>query len=143
MTTLREAAQRTLDTFDSDHISMYAAFLALKESVRDLRAALAAPEPDAEPVAWQLMSHNGPASWIRMNPPIDNVEEWRPLYAHPAPAQTPMPAALALVNKQAEDKSLWFIPRHITEDVLQRALRELHRAVEEAPAQTPMSEDQK
>ena len=48
------------------------------------------PEPDAEPVAWQLMSHNGPASWIRINPPIDNVEEWRPLYAHPAPAQTPM-----------------------------------------------------
>ena len=36
-----------------------------------------------------------------------------------------------IVNQQAERYDLWFMPLHITEDVLQRALREVHTAVEE------------
>ena len=38
--------------------------------------------------------------------------------------------AIELVNKQAEDEGLWFINPTITEDYLQRALRELHAVVE-------------
>ena len=38
--------------------------------------------------------------------------------------------AQKLVDKQAEDEGLWFIPQTITEDYLQRALRQLHAAVE-------------
>ncbi len=41
-----------------------------------------------------------------------------------------------LVNEQAEDEGLWFIVETTTEAYLQRALRELHTAVEEASAQT-------
>jgi hypothetical protein len=35
-----------------------------------------------------------------------------------------------VVNEQAEDDGLWFVPQTITEDYLQRALRRLHEAVE-------------
>lgn len=35
-----------------------------------------------------------------------------------------------VVDEQAEDESLWFIPRYITEDLLQRALRRLHAVIE-------------
>jgi uncharacterized protein YukE len=35
--TLREAAQKAVDTFDSDYDSMYQAFLALKKTISDLR----------------------------------------------------------------------------------------------------------
>lgn len=45
------------------------------------------------------------------------------------------PGALALVHQQAEDESLWFKPEHITEDILQKALRELHAHVEQDAAQ--------
>lgn len=38
--------------------------------------------------------------------------------------------AIAVVNEQAEDGGLWFVPETITEDYLQRALRRLHAAVE-------------
>jgi hypothetical protein len=37
---------------------------------------------------------------------------------------------IAVVNEQAEDGGLWFVPQTITEDYLQRALRRLHVAVE-------------
>ena len=39
---------------------------------------------------------------------------------------------MKLVEKQAEDEGLWFVAEHITEDYLQVALRELHKAVEDA-----------
>lgn len=39
-------------------------------------------------------------------------------------------AALAVVNEQANDAGLWFVPQTVTEDYLQRALRRLHEAVE-------------
>jgi hypothetical protein len=39
-------------------------------------------------------------------------------------------AAIVVVNEQAEDDGLWFVPQTITEDYLQRALRRLHEAVE-------------
>ena len=42
--------------------------------------------------------------------------------------------ALDLVHRQAEDEALWFMPVHITEDILQKALRELHAAVEQDAA---------
>jgi hypothetical protein len=60
-----------------------------QSALRDRIDAALAAEPTQEPVAWQLVSHKGlKESWIRMNPPIDDIEEWRPLY--PAPPQTPM-----------------------------------------------------
>jgi hypothetical protein len=37
----------------------------------------------------------------------------------------------ALVAKQAEDPGLWFMYERITECYLQKALRELHAAIEE------------
>lgn len=43
--------------------------------------------------------------------------------------------ALNLVHRQAEDEGLWFVPQYITEDVLQKALRELHAAVEQDAAE--------
>jgi hypothetical protein len=36
----------------------------------------------------------------------------------------------AVVDEQANDDSLWFVPETITEDILQRALRRLHAAIE-------------
>ena len=39
--------------------------------------------------------------------------------------------ALKLVHHQAADAGLWFIARYATEEYLQRALRELHSAVEQ------------
>ena len=36
----------------------------------------------------------------------------------------------AVVDEQAEDEGLWFVPETITEDHPQRALRRLHAAVE-------------
>jgi len=38
--------------------------------------------------------------------------------------------AYKLVQKQAEDEGLWFMPNYTTEDYLQRALRKLHSVVE-------------
>lgn len=35
-----------------------------------------------------------------------------------------------IVDEQACDEGLWFVPVTITEDILQRALRRLHAAVE-------------
>lgn len=39
---------------------------------------------------------------------------------------------LALIDKQAKDKGLWFQPEYITEDCLQKALRKLHKVAEES-----------
>lgn len=36
-----------------------------------------------------------------------------------------------IVNEQAEDEGLWFIPQYITEDYLQQALRKLHEIIED------------
>jgi hypothetical protein len=44
--------------------------------------------------------------------------------------------AVAVVNEQANDDSLWFRAQTITEDMLQRALRRLHAAVEGENVQT-------
>jgi len=38
--------------------------------------------------------------------------------------------AMTVVKEQAEDESLWFFAEHITESILQKALRRLHAAVE-------------
>jgi hypothetical protein len=35
-----------------------------------------------------------------------------------------------IVNKQAKDCNLWFIAKRVTEEMLQRALRELHALIE-------------
>lgn len=39
-------------------------------------------------------------------------------------------AIKAVVDEQAEDEGLWFVPQTITEDYLQRALRKLHAVIE-------------
>jgi len=36
-----------------------------------------------------------------------------------------------IVNEQAEDESLWFNAIYASEDILQRALRRLHAAIED------------
>ena len=42
-----------------------------------------------------------------------------------------MKEIIDLVNKQAEDEGLWFDAVYVTESMLQAALRELHRVIEE------------
>jgi hypothetical protein len=37
----------------------------------------------------------------------------------------------AVVDEQANDDGLWFVPHTITEDILQRALRRLHAVIED------------
>lgn len=39
-------------------------------------------------------------------------------------------AILNLINEQAEDAGLWFIPKYISEDYLQQTLRKLHKLAE-------------
>jgi hypothetical protein len=40
-----------------------------------------------------------------------------------------------IVDEQAEDAGLWFIARTASEDYLQRALRELHKVIEDREAE--------
>lgn len=54
----------------------------------------------------------------------------RPLLERCADALETAEAARNVVNEQAEDGGLWCIPVHINEDILQKALRRLHEAVE-------------
>lgn len=73
---------------------------------------------------------------IRFQRPITDAEAERFSRAFVA-LLTPEPgAARALVNEQAEDEGLWFEAVHASEAHLQRALRDLHAAVErECPSQ--------
>jgi hypothetical protein len=49
------------------------------------------------------------------------------------------PAIKAVVDEQADDDGLWFIPVTITEDILQKALRRLHAVIEgKTPEQCAM-----
>lgn len=67
---------------------------------------------------------------IRFQRPITDAEAERFSRAFVA-LLTPEPgAARALVNEQAEDEGLWFEAVHASEAHLQRALRDLHAAVE-------------
>ncbi len=45
-----------------------------------------------------------------------------------------------VVDEQAEDEGLWFVPVTITEDILQRALRRLHAVIEDDRG-TPIKPD--
>ena len=38
-----------------------------------------------------------------------------------------------VVNRQAEDERLWFLPEYVTEDYLQQELRKLHAVIELSP----------
>lgn len=49
--------------------------------------------------------------------------------------ESKMTSALKLVHQQAKDETLWFSPHYITEDILQKSLRELHAAVEQDAAE--------
>ena len=40
---------------------------------------------------------------------------------------------MIVVAEQAEDEGIWFFAEHITESILQQALRRLHAAVEGVP----------
>jgi hypothetical protein len=85
MTTLREAAQAVLDAYHLDGDGIHDALKAMKS----LRAALAAPEPTQEPVAWATMLGSyALITWQQRKP--DENQYSVPLYAHPAPPQTPM-----------------------------------------------------
>ncbi len=64
-------------------------------------AEIEAAAAKATPVAWQLVTHKGLAeTWIRLTPPIDDVEEYRPLYADCAPETV---AALCRIARAAVD----------------------------------------
>jgi hypothetical protein len=85
MTTLREAARDALLAWDanSDSTRTYNAMDAL-------RAALATPEPTQEPVV--------------CNPADYCACQHQPLYAHPAPPQTPMTERDARVAARCQDR---------------------------------------
>jgi hypothetical protein len=71
------------------------------EEIERLRSAIS-----SQPVAWQLVSCRGTAeTWIRMTPPIDNAQEWRPLYAHPSPNDKGQHDALLSALARATDKA--------------------------------------
>lgn len=69
---------------------------------------------------------------------LGHVATFGMLVAEAAPLERD--AALALVNEQAEDPGLWFMATTITEDMLQRALRRLHAAIE-GPSTPPREPD--
>jgi hypothetical protein len=95
MTTLREAAQAVVDCDDGG--SYMARTQSARLAIDALRVALAA-EPTQEPVAW-MWQHDETGRfgfleagadlkhWAEHNPQLNII---CPLYAHPAPPQTPM-----------------------------------------------------
>ena len=90
MSELREAAQAVVDAKDNPLNSIED----IEQVVERLRAALAKPETEAEPVAWQTFDGEGgydyrdfyqneayELEWKRLNPAY---ADWvTPLYAHP------------------------------------------------------------
>jgi hypothetical protein len=64
---------------------------------------------------------------VHADSPEEAAAVWNRTPAAVAPA---VMEAMAIVNEQAEDERLWFLPKYITEDYLQRALRRLHAAIE-------------
>jgi hypothetical protein len=55
------------------------------------------PNGEKKPVAWQRIDDED--QFMTLPAPMLSMNQWRPLYAHPAPTQTPM------TDKQAE--ALW------------------------------------
>jgi hypothetical protein len=89
MTTLREAAQAALDAFDAEGRRTLSEWLkGIRVTMHDLGLALAATEPTQEPVAWQRIDDED--QFMTLPAPMLSMNQWRPLYAHPAPPQTPM-----------------------------------------------------
>lgn len=76
----------------------------------------------ATPVAWQLITHKGLAeTWMRMKPPIDDVEEYRPLYADCDPATVTalcqiVKAAAAYVDEQDDDLNQYMTLKQLLRD---------------------------
>lgn len=64
------------------------------------------------------------------------IAKWRADYDA---VEVHMRQARTVVNEQAEDHGLWFVPKTITEDYLQKALRRLHEAIEGKSAMCPRS----
>ncbi len=86
MSELREAAQAVVDAKDSPLNSIED----IEQVVERLRAALAKPETEAEPVAWRVRwidPEEGPSDWVPTRDPdvyrSRPTYEVRPLYAHP------------------------------------------------------------
>ena len=89
-TTLRDAARAALDALDG--VADIVPFITV---CKNLRAALAEPEPTQEqtPVAWQHPTQPRNIVTDLMYRSVWEAEQdiqWRPLYHHPAPAQTQM-----------------------------------------------------
>ena len=86
MSELREAAQAVVDAKDSPLNSIED----IEQVVERLRAALAKPETEAEPVAWRVRwidPEEGPSDWVPTRDPdvyrSRPTYEVRPLYTHP------------------------------------------------------------
>ena len=86
MSELREAAQAVVDAKDNPLNSIED----IEQVVERLRAALAKPETEAEPVAWRVRwidPEEGPSDWVPTRDPdvyrSRPTYEVRPLYAHP------------------------------------------------------------
>src|SRR5574340_45606 len=87
MTTLREAAQKALDAFDRSH-ALKLKPLHLAERMDALRAALAEPAPEAQPVAWIQPDHLNKARaapFLCRVEPTQRLADLVPIYTCPAP----------------------------------------------------------
>ena len=87
MNTLRDAAQQALDALE-EYQAKGAPFWACDAAVAALRAALAEPQPQPEPVAWMVYTEGGTSAYVTDNP-NDLVGAYRalPLYTHPPQRQ--------------------------------------------------------
>lgn len=83
------------------------------------------PEPSDSP----LVASDAFIAAFKREPTSPADSAWMNGYA--AGRRSPEPsAARTIVNAQAEDEGLWFRPQTVGEDMLQKALRRLHAAVE-------------
>ena len=94
---LRDAAQAALDAWDLEHDRW---MTCMADAIEPLRAALAEPEPTQEqtPVAWMstwITDAGTTLTVVGLSPDevrhlVSNTNPVFPLFAHAAPAQTPM-----------------------------------------------------
>jgi hypothetical protein len=149
MSKLREAAQKAVDTFESDYDSMYQAFLALKETIKGLRAVLAEPERTQEPVAWTRKSEltkiktlpagYAGAMWLRKTQFVEGGEPADvPLYDHPAPEQKQEPTQEPVAWMESPHGAIRANPIYRFTAGTQTLKWALPLYLHPAPPQTPM-----
>lgn len=133
--TPRELVARAQDYASMFRNSGHADAAHLVDEMRAFIEASLAPEEGAVPVAWRwryqdqqewALGDENPRDYLR-DVALRLLAEVQPLFLHPDPK---VRVLREFVDRQAEDERLWFVPARITEDTLQKALRELHAAIE-------------